>query len=125
MKQLIDRWQERLERFHKRPEVAKGMDPRTALGVQHARTVVLKECIEELERERMSDLLAKVKLGMTREEVVAAVGEPDDKGATSRKYPTPSVYKYGDIELHFLPWKNGTLDTIWDEANERVIERCE
>jgi hypothetical protein len=54
-------------------------------------------------------MVEKLKIGMKREEVVALFGEPDMKGATSRKYPTPSVFRYGLIEFHFAPWKNGGL----------------
>jgi hypothetical protein len=53
--------------------------------------------------------LAKLRVGMTRQEVVEAIGEPEDTGGTSRKYKTPSCYKYGEIQLFFQPWKNGGL----------------
>lgn len=66
-------------------------------------------------RQQIETMLAKVKSNMTREEVKAILGEPDAEGVTSRKYPTPCVYKYGEIELHFLPWKNGTLTTVYTE----------
>lgn len=59
-------------------------------------------------------ILAKAMLGMTRDEVVAVLGEPDDKSIGTRKYPTPAVYKYGQIELHFQPWKAGKLGLIFD-----------
>lgn len=42
-----------------------------------------------------------VNKGMTRKEVIAVLGPPDDTGGTSRKYKTPSIYVYGDIELIF------------------------
>jgi hypothetical protein len=71
----------------------------------------------------LANILTNVRLGMTRDEVVAVIGEPDAKGGTSRKYPTPSIYKYGDIELHFQGWKDGILCLIWDEANEKTIEK--
>jgi hypothetical protein len=48
------------------------------------------------------EIVQKVKIGMTREEVRAALGEPDATGATSRKYPIPAIWKYGEVELHFL-----------------------
>ncbi len=56
-------------------------------------------------------------LGKTREEVVALLGEPQHKGATSRKYPTPSCYQYGNMELHFQPWKTGTCVFVFDLEN--------
>jgi hypothetical protein len=40
---------------------------------------------------------------MSREQVRNLLGEPDDTGITSRKYRTPSIWKYGDVELHFVP----------------------
>lgn len=49
---------------------------------------------------------------MTRDELVKSLGEPDDKGGVSRKYPTPSVYKYGEIEFWFEPYKDGRLLAI-------------
>jgi len=45
---LIKLWENRLQRFSHNPEIAKGMDTRTAMGVQHARLVTLKQCIKEL-----------------------------------------------------------------------------
>ena len=47
--------------------------------------------------------------GMTRTEVVTVLGEPDNTGGTSRKYRTPCIYVYGDIELTFESWKEGKL----------------
>ena len=63
----------------------------------------------------MRELLRQVRIGMTRDEIVAVLGPPDDKGCTSRKYRTPSIYKYGDIELHFEPWKTGRLRLVYTE----------
>jgi len=37
----------------------------------------------------------KAQLGKTREEVIEAIGEPDDRSTGSRKYPQPD-----DICLH-------------------------
>jgi len=53
--------------------------------------------------------LTKAKIGMTRAEVVEVLGEPDDMSIGTRKYPTPMIYKYGKVELHFEPWKAGKL----------------
>ena len=60
-------------------------------------------------------LIDKIRLGMTRKEVADVLGDPDDTGATSRKYRTPAIYKYGEIELHFEPWKSGTLTMVYTE----------
>lgn len=67
----------------------------------------------------------EIELGMTREEVIAILGEPDVKGGTSRKYPIPHVFKYGDIELWFLSGTAGTLYAIWNERIEKIIRQVE
>jgi len=40
---------------------------------------------------------------MDRAQVESSLGVPDDMGGTSRKYRKPSIWKYGDVELHFIP----------------------
>ena len=70
------------------------------------------------------ELLSRVCVGMTRDEVVAALGPPDDMGGTSRKYRTPRVYRYGRIEVYFEPWKAGRLHMVYtedDEGNGHVL----
>lgn len=57
--------------------------------------VSLKELIE-------TGSFGPVKLGMNCEEVESSLGAPDDVGGTSRKYRKPSIWKYGEIELHFV-----------------------
>jgi len=66
--------------------------------------------------------VTKLKMGMTREEVVKVIGEPDDKGGTSRKYPTPRIYKYEDLELWFEPNKNGKLIALWDSKIHKYVD---
>jgi hypothetical protein len=56
---------------------------------------------------------------MTRAEVVAALGPPEDVGVTSRKYRAPAVYKYGAVELHFEPWTEGKLVRAYTESEDR------
>ena len=63
-------------------------------------------------------LLARVRIGMTREEVLAALGPPDDTGGTSRKYRSPCIYRFGRIELHFEPRKAGKLDMVYTEDDD-------
>jgi hypothetical protein len=46
-------------------------------------------------------------LGKTRDQIKTILGEPDDTGGTSRKYKSPMVYKYADIEYWFTPYKDG------------------
>jgi outer membrane protein assembly factor BamE (lipoprotein component of BamABCDE complex) len=71
----------------------------------------------------------KVKVGMTREEVVAILGKPADTGGTSRKYPLPTVYVYGatgnsrkGVELRFTDGKHGVLHAAWNPAKHKEIE---
>jgi hypothetical protein len=64
-------------------------------------------------------IIDRVKIGMTRYEVVKALGLPDNLGGTSRKYRTPSIYKCGAIELHFEPWKDGRLIRAYTEDEHR------
>lgn len=51
----------------------------------------------------ISKLIAegKIRLGMSRVELRAILGPPDDEGGTSRKYKFPSIYKYGDVQFVF------------------------
>jgi hypothetical protein len=69
---------------------------------------------------------------MTRQEVVAALGPPDDVGGTSRKYRDPCVYKYGEVEVHFEQGRGGRLVLVYRETadgqcitylNKRTNER--
>jgi hypothetical protein len=50
--ELIAKWKARLDRFKRNPEIAKGMDPATAMGVQHGRVKALEICLKELEDEK-------------------------------------------------------------------------
>jgi hypothetical protein len=66
----------------------------------------------------------RLHLGMTREEVIAVLGPPDDRGGTFRKYKTPSIFKYGQIEVYFEPWKTGRLTKVFigdQEGNGSVL----
>ena len=63
-----------------------------------------------------------IPLGITREELVKTLGEPTDLATGSRKYPTPPIYKYGSIEFHFSPYKNGVLAFIgYDDEDYNFI----
>lgn len=64
------------------------------------------------------NLLKEIGIGITREEVVAVAGNPDDTGGVSRKYRTPSIYKYGAIELHFEKSKEGKLTMAYTEGDD-------
>ena len=49
-----------------------------------------------------------IRLGMTRNQVRAVLGEPDDVGGTSRKYKIPCCWKYGDVEFFWPPARSAT-----------------
>ncbi len=63
-------------------------------------------------------VLASVRLGMTREEMRAALGEPDDCDNGSRRRKLPVVYKYSDIELHFDEGHDGRLWLVYLEDKD-------
>jgi hypothetical protein len=65
-------------------------------------------------------VVEKVRVGMSRQEVLALLGPPDDVGGTSRKYREPSILKYGRVELHFEPWKDGRLLRAYTEDERGV-----
>jgi hypothetical protein len=73
-----------------------------------------------------SEWIEEIPLEITREQLVELLGPPDATGGTSRKYPTPSIYKYGVMEYHFQGWKNGILALIGydDENNFITIKKC-
>lgn len=52
--------------------------------------------------------------GQTREEVIAELGQPDWLDGGPHRYPIPSRYMYGNIELGFDPWKDGGLH-LWQK----------
>jgi len=45
----------------------------------------------------------QIREGMTRIELRALLGEPDDVGCTSRKYKIPAIWKYEDVKFAFPP----------------------
>ena len=61
-------------------------------------------------------------LGKTRDQVVRILGEPNAKGGKTKKRPY-TIYKYGDIELYFQPWKMGNCVSVFDESKHQLI--CE
>jgi hypothetical protein len=60
---------------------------------------------------------------MTRQEVIRVLGQPEHTGSTSRKYRTPSVFKYGELELHFGQGPGGLLFLAYkeDEGGNGVV----
>ena len=67
---------------------------------------------------RVTGDICPVRLGMTRDDLRAILGEPDDVGGTSRKYPNPAIWKYGELEFHFEQGQDGTLWLIYSEVND-------
>jgi len=53
--------------------------------------------------------IGPVSLGMSRPQVQSFLGSPEDVGGASRKHREPSIWKYGDIELHF----DHSEDELW------------
>jgi hypothetical protein len=67
-------------------------------------TVLLKEFLR-------TGQLGRVCLGMSEHEVTAMIGRSDASGGTFRKYPKPSLFEYGDIEL-FYDYNSRLLNLI-------------
>ncbi len=69
---------------------------------------------------RVTGDICPLRLGMTRDEVKAILGEPDDVGYTSRKHRIPAIWRYEDLEFHFAGGglgPNATLSLIYRERN--------
>jgi O-acetyl-ADP-ribose deacetylase (regulator of RNase III) len=67
---------------------------------------VTASCAAPAGRHSLETIAALVKSGhiregMTRAELRALLGDPDDVGGTSRKYREPSLWKYGEVEFAF------------------------
>ena len=56
-------------------------------------------------------------LGMSRDEVTALLGKPDDTGCISRT-GVPGIHKYGQIEFHFGKHAKDGLYLICADENE-------
>ncbi len=69
---------------------------------------------------RVSGDICPVRLGMTRDELKALLGEPDAVGGTSRKHRTPSIWKYDELEFHFGQESDGSLWLIYREVDNIV-----
>jgi hypothetical protein len=64
----------------------------------------------------ISGRLGKIEPGMSRADVEAVAGTPDDVGGTSRRYSRPSIWSYGPFELHF----DGNADRIERIFSDRL-----
>ena len=69
------------------------------------------------------NIVGKLRIGMTREEVVAVLGKPDDVSVLSRGQRLPAIYKYGEIELHFEPGNVGRLYMAYTEVETKKGDR--
>ena len=67
---------------------------------------------------RVTGDICPVRLGMTRDELKAILGEPDDVGGTSRKQRTPVIWKYDELEFYFDKGPDGKLSLIYSEVND-------
>ena len=50
------------------------------------------------------------------------IRRPDAVGGTSRKYRTPAIWKYGDLEFHFGPKNTDVLNLIYSETPDGIVE---
>jgi hypothetical protein len=66
--------------------------------------------------------ICPIRLGMSRDEIRAAFGEPDDVGATSRRRREAAIWVYGGLEFHFDAGAGDELVLIYRETPEGVVE---
>jgi len=66
--------------------------------------------------------ISPVRLGCSREDIRKHFGEPDAVGSATRKYRTPGVWKFGDLEFHFGPRSTDTLWLIYSETPDGVVD---
>ena len=59
--------------------------------------------------------ISPLRLGMSRDELRALFGDPDDVGGTSRRQRTPTVWLYGTIEFHFGSGPDAGLELIFEK----------
>jgi hypothetical protein len=66
--------------------------------------------------------ICPIRLGMSRDQLRAAFGEPDDVGATSRKRREPAIWVYGGLEFHFDHTAGDELFLIHRDTPDGVVE---
>lgn len=76
---------------------------------------------EEIEQDTEDTMETQNLIGKTREEVIEIMGEPDHQGGTSRKYKTPSIYKYDKYEIHFGPRATDTVCLVFKEDENKTV----
>ena len=67
---------------------------------------------------RVTGDICPVRLGMTRDELKAILGEPDAISYTVGKTLTPSILRYEELEFHFEQGQNGKLWLIYSEVDD-------
>jgi hypothetical protein len=65
--------------------------------------------------------LGDLRSGMSKAEVQAILSAPDDTGGTSRRYPRPSIFLYGTVEIWFRQQPPGDLIGVWWEAGDKGV----
>ncbi len=65
-------------------------------------------------------IVRKLKIGMTRQEVQSILGEAEDTGGFFRRYRSPSILKYGNVELHFEQPQDGELKFAYMEDDHGI-----
>lgn len=65
--------------------------------------------------------LHRIRLGMTRDQIVELFGEPDAKSIGTRKYKIPLIYKYGIYELTFDRYKDSGLIWVFDDDHNKML----
>ena len=72
--------------------------------------------------------MGDLRFGILREQVHTLLGQPDATGNTSRKYPWPSIYLYGTVELWFArPPLRGLSGVYWEAGDKgafRLTKTC-
>jgi hypothetical protein len=75
-----------------------------------------------LERFLRTGQLGDLTPGISREQIHALLGEPNDVGGTSRKYCRPSIWLFGSIELCFhQPDPQDFYGVYWDAVEKGTV----
>jgi hypothetical protein len=76
-----------------------------------------------LQRLLKSGHFGELRAGMAAQQVRGLLGDPDTTGGTSRRYPRPSIYLYGTVELWFSrqqPW--GLTSVFWAPGERGALQ---
>jgi hypothetical protein len=65
--------------------------------------------------------IGPVSLGMTRSELRALFGIPDDVGSSWRRQKEPLIWRYGEVEFHFSSDANRGLVLIYAEEGDGAV----